>query len=72
MRVYREYQLKNGKILVVRSAEKEDAQEELDMYKQQCCETPFLSRGPNDVFPTVESFVECYEDALKNDKSCDS
>ena len=70
MKVYKEFILKNGKKLIIRSAEKEDAQEELDMYKKKCSETRFLSRGVEDVFPTAESFAEGYEDFLNDQRAC--
>lgn len=70
MKIYKEYKLKNGEILIIRSAEKVDAQEELNMYKQQTSETPFLSRGAGDIFPTVEDFAENYEYYLEDDRNC--
>ncbi len=70
MKVYKEYVLKNGKKLIIRSAEKQDAKEELEMYKKKTTETPFLSRGEDDVFPSVEDFEECSQDYLENEKAC--
>lgn len=70
MKIYKEYKLKNGENLIVRSAEKDDALEELNMYKQKAAETPFLSRGKDDVFPTVEDFAENYEYYLEDDRNC--
>ena len=70
MKVHKEYVLKNGKTLIIRSAEKDDAQEELNMYKQKATETPFLSRGKDDVFPTAEDFAENYEYYLEDDRNC--
>lgn len=70
MKVYKEYILKNGKSLIVRSAEKEDAQAELDMYKQQVSETPFLSRGVDDEFPTVENYQEYNKEQLEDLRGC--
>ena len=70
MKVYREFILKNGKKLILRSAEKYDAEAELSMYKQQVSETPFLSRGINDQFPTADSFAEYYQEQLENPKAC--
>ena len=70
MRVYKEYVLKNGKTLIIRSAEKQDAKEELEMYKKETGETPFLSRGADDIFPSVEDFAENYEYYLEDARNC--
>lgn len=70
MKVYKEFVLKNGRKLIIRSAEKEDAEADLEFYKKQCSETPFLSRGVNDTFPTAESFAECYEEFLNDERGC--
>ena len=70
MRVYKEYVLKNGKTLIIRSAEKQDAKEELEMYKKKTGETPFLSRGADDIFPSVEDFAENYEYYLEDARNC--
>lgn len=58
MKIYKEFKLKNGKILIVRSAEPEDAKIELEIYKKKVSETPFLSRGIDDEFPSEEDFIE--------------
>ena len=70
MRIYREYVLKNGKTLILRSAEVQDAREELEMYKKMVRETPYLSRGADDDFPCVEDYAENYEYYLKDDRNC--
>lgn len=70
MRVYNKYILKNGKELIVRSAEIEDAEKELEMYKKQVAETPFLSRGADDIMPSKEGFEENYEYYLEDDRAC--
>lgn len=70
MKIYKEYVLKNGKLLIVRSATKNDADAELKMYKQQVLETPFLSRGESDTFPTSEDFAEGYEYFLNDNRAC--
>lgn len=58
MKIYKEFKLKNGKKLIVRSVEPEDARAQLENYKKKVSETPFLSRGVDDEFPTEEDFVE--------------
>lgn len=70
MKVYKEFTLRNGKKLIIRSAEKEDAEEELSMYKKEVSETPFLSREKDDEFPTAEDFAEGYEEQLQSTKTC--
>lgn len=70
MKIYKEFTLKNGKKLIVRSAEKEDAQEELDLYKKTATETAYLSRGEGDMFPTVEDFADNYQYYLEDARNC--
>ena len=70
MKVYKQYILKNGKELIVRSAEIEDAEKELEFYKKEVAETPFLSRGADDVMPSKEGFAENYEYYLEDERAC--
>lgn len=70
MKVYKEYTLKNGKNLIIRSSEIEDAQSELDFYKQEVTETQFLSRGADDSFPTVDDFIEGNKYYLADERVC--
>lgn len=70
MKIFKEYILKNGKTLIVRSAEKDDAEKELDFYKKEVTETPYLSRGGDDNFPTKEDFEENYQFYLNDARSC--
>ena len=69
MKVYREFILKNGQTLILRSVEESDAQAELDMYIKKIGETPFLSRGLDDILPTVEDFRAGTKSYLEDEKS---
>ena len=71
MKVYREFKLKNGERLIIRSEEPTDAEITLEVYKKSTKETRFLSRGEMDKFPTVEDFKECAQEYLDNEKACE-
>ena len=71
MKVYREFKLKNGEKLIIRSEEPSDAEITLNVYKQKTKETKFLSRGEGDTFPSVDNFKECAQDYLDNEKACE-
>ena len=70
MRVYKEFTLKNGESLIVRSEEEVDAEITLEVYKQKTKETRFLSRGESDKFPTAEEMREAAKWFLEDEKSC--
>ena len=70
MKVCKEYTLKNGEKLIVRSEEETDAEITLEVYKQKTKETRFLSRGEHDKFPTVEDMKETSKWFLEDEKSC--
>lgn len=70
MKLYKEYILKNGEKLVVRSTEPEDAERELEICKQKAKETRFLSRGELDKFPTQEDFKIWAKEYGEDEKAC--
>lgn len=70
MKVYNKYILKNGKELIIRSADGKDAEKELEFYKKEVSETPFLSRGDDDEMPSKEGFIENYEYYLDDQRAC--
>ena len=60
--------LKNGKELIIRSAQKEDAPLLVTYLKEAMVETPYLLREPDEITITVEQEENFLENQQENDK----